>query len=170
MAKTSPKVSPEYAAKLALYEKLVATNPAVERKGATMPYTSLNGHMFSLLDKTGTLALRLPSPERETFLAKYKTKLVEMYGMTMAEYVAVPDTLLARTSELKPFFESSYRYIATLKPKPTTRPQKKTQKAGVTKAARPTRSAATAKPAKVAVAPRAAKTAKVTKTATRAKR
>jgi hypothetical protein len=27
------------------YEKLIATNPKVERKGATMPYTSVNGHM-----------------------------------------------------------------------------------------------------------------------------
>ena len=32
--------------KLALYEKLVATNPSVERKGAAVPYTSWNGHMF----------------------------------------------------------------------------------------------------------------------------
>jgi hypothetical protein len=29
--------------KLELYEKLVATNPKVERKGAANPYTSLNG-------------------------------------------------------------------------------------------------------------------------------
>ena len=29
------------------YEKLVATNPLVECKGATMPYTSTNGQMFS---------------------------------------------------------------------------------------------------------------------------
>jgi len=48
MAKANPK---QYAASLALYEKLVATNPKVERKGATMPYTSLNGHMFSLLTR-----------------------------------------------------------------------------------------------------------------------
>jgi hypothetical protein len=53
MAKTDPK---QYAARLALYEKLVATNPKVERKGATMPYTSLNGHMFSLLTRAGWLA------------------------------------------------------------------------------------------------------------------
>jgi hypothetical protein len=31
--------------KLQLYEKLMATNPSVKRKGATVPYTSLNGHM-----------------------------------------------------------------------------------------------------------------------------
>jgi len=61
-----------YAANLALYEKLVATNPNVERKGTTMPYTSLNGHMFSLLTKEGVLALRLPTKEREVFLEKYE--------------------------------------------------------------------------------------------------
>ncbi len=47
MAKAASNTSPEYAAKVALYEKLVATNPAVERKGATMPYTSVSGHMFT---------------------------------------------------------------------------------------------------------------------------
>ena len=57
MAKADPK---QYAASLASYEKLVATNTKVERKGATMPYTSLNGHMFSLLTREGWLALRLP--------------------------------------------------------------------------------------------------------------
>jgi hypothetical protein len=34
---------------LALYDKLIATHPEIERKGAANPYTSLNGHMFSLL-------------------------------------------------------------------------------------------------------------------------
>ena len=50
--------------KLELYEKLVATNPNVERKGETVPYTSLNGHMFSYLSKEGKLDLRLPAEER----------------------------------------------------------------------------------------------------------
>src|SRR6266436_6485847 len=57
MAKADPK---KYAASLALYEKLVATNPKVERKGATMPYTSLNGHMFSLLTRDGWLGDQTP--------------------------------------------------------------------------------------------------------------
>ena len=39
------------AAKLELYERLVATNPSVERKGATTPYTLRNGHMFSFMTK-----------------------------------------------------------------------------------------------------------------------
>ena len=52
---------------LELYEKLVATNPRLELKGNTMPYTSLNGHMFSVLTKNGQLALRLPADERTAF-------------------------------------------------------------------------------------------------------
>lgn len=110
--------------KLELYEKLVATNPAVERKGATVPYTSLNGHMFSYLSKDGKLALRLPPAEREAFLKKYKAKLCDAYGTVQPEYVEVPDSLLSATKELKEFFDSSYAYVGSLKPKPTAKPKK----------------------------------------------
>jgi len=87
--------------KLELYEKLVATNPKVERQGATVPYTSLNGHMFSYLSKEGKLELRLPAGEREAFLKKYKATLCEAYGKVQPEYVEVPDSLLSSTQELK---------------------------------------------------------------------
>jgi len=113
---------------LAAYERLVATNPRVERKGDTMPYTSLNGHMFSVLHKDGTVALRLPGDAREEFLAKYKTKLSMQYGSVQPEYVVVPDALLSKTKELKPWFDVSYRYIESLKPKPTTKTKKKTKR------------------------------------------
>ena len=107
--------------KVELYEKLVATNPLVERKGAAMPYTSVNGNMFSLLTPSGQLALRLPTEERDAFLKKYKTRLCEQYGVVMKEYVVVPDALLKKTQELKKFFDCSYAYVSSLKPKPTTR-------------------------------------------------
>ena len=108
-----------YAANLRLYEKLVATNPSVQRKGATMPYTSVNGHMFSLFTREAWLALRLPTDEREAFLKKYKTKLCEQYGTVMPEYVQVPDALLNKTQELRKYFDLSYAYVSSLKPKPT---------------------------------------------------
>jgi hypothetical protein len=104
---------------LACYERLVATIPALERKGATMPYTSLNGHMFSYLDKDGALALRLPKEAREEFLAKYQAHLHESYGIVQKEYVTVPEELLQNTVELQPYFQISYEYIQTLKPKPS---------------------------------------------------
>jgi hypothetical protein len=105
--------------KLALYEKLIATNPKIKRKGAANPYTSLNGHMFSYLDPSGSLALRLPEDEREKFLKKYKTTLFEAYGHVMKEYVTVPDRLLRNANELRKYLDLSYEYISTLRPKPT---------------------------------------------------
>ena len=102
---------------LRLYEELVATRPGLERKGKTMPYTSVNGHMFSFLTPDGTLALRLPEPERAAFLETYGTTLVEQHGHVMREYVAVPAALLARTAELKPHFEVACDHVASLRPK-----------------------------------------------------
>jgi hypothetical protein len=106
---------------LDLYERLIATQPDLQRKGATMPYTSLNGHMFSFLTAEEHLALRLPLPERDAFLAKYQTVLCEQHGKVMKEYVEVPDSLLRDVDELAPHFEASYTYVSSLKPKPTRR-------------------------------------------------
>ena len=107
--------------RLALYEKLIATNPAIERNGDTMPYTSLNGHMFSVLAKDGSLGLRLSKEDREEFISKYKSELMKQYGIVMKEYVVVPDGLLMNTKELKRYFDLSYAYVKSLKPKSTTK-------------------------------------------------
>lgn len=110
-----------YANKLAIYEKLVATNPSIERKGDTMPYTSLNGNMFSLLAKDGSLGFRLSKEDREEFLDRYNSGLMEQYGVVMKEYVVIPDRLLSSQKELKKYFDLSYAYAKTLKPKPTSK-------------------------------------------------
>lgn len=106
------------------YERLVATQPDIERKGATMPYTSCNGHMFSFLAKDGKVSIRLPADELETFLKKYKTTRSVQHGTTMQEYAVVPSALLAKTKELSQYFGISLAYVAALKPKPTTRKKK----------------------------------------------
>src|SRR5215831_7209800 len=101
MKSAAPKPAERYAGNLARYEALVATNPAVERKGATMPYTSVNGHMFSLLTKEGSVVLRLSEEDRKAFVKKYETPPVVQYGAVLKEYVEIPDALLARTKEAK---------------------------------------------------------------------
>lgn len=106
---------------LRLYDKLIATIPALERKGATVPYTSHNGHMFSYLSKSGTLALRLPENARDAFLKKYQTTLCKQYGIVQKEYVEVPAALLRKTAELKKYLELSFDYARSLKPKPTAK-------------------------------------------------
>jgi hypothetical protein len=118
MSKPAPKAPAE---SVALFDALLATNPAIERKGATMPYTSVNGNMFSLLTEDGTVALRLPEAEREVFLKRYDTSLSVQYGVVMKEYVRVPASLLKNTRELAKYLDISYRYACSLRPKPTTK-------------------------------------------------
>ncbi len=105
----------------ALYTKLVESHGKAELKGATIPYTSLNGNMYSYVSKDGFVALRLGPAEREEFIKKYKTTLALSYGIIQKEYVTVPDSLLQKTAELKPWFEASYKYASGLKAKATKR-------------------------------------------------
>jgi hypothetical protein len=115
------KASPIPAERLAAYDRVIATLPGVERKGATVPYTSLNGHMFSYLSPIGSLALRLAKADREAFIDRFHASLHEAYGIVQKEYVTVPDDLLDDTAALAPYLAASYAYVSSLKPKPTTR-------------------------------------------------
>jgi hypothetical protein len=107
--------------KLAWFDKLIAVNPKIARKGASNAYAAVNGNMFLLMQPTGILAMRLPEGAREEFLWKYKSKLFEAYGAVMKEYVTVPDVLLCKTKELQKYVGLSYDYAKTLKPKPSVK-------------------------------------------------
>jgi len=118
MVKARASISAE---RLDAYDRLIALQPGLERKGATVPYTSVNGNMSSYLDSTGGLALRLGPEDRRRFLERYEARLQEAYGIVQTEYVRVPDRLLADTPELGPWFLSSYAWVSSLRPKRTTR-------------------------------------------------
>jgi hypothetical protein len=107
--------------KLALFDKLIAANPSIERKGANNAYAAGNGNMFLLMQPSGVLAMRLPDSARAEFLEKYKSKLYEAYGAVMREYVTVPDGLLGKTKELQKYLELSYEYANGLKLKASSK-------------------------------------------------
>ena len=105
------------AEKLELYDRLIRERPHMERKGVGLPYTSMNGHMFTFLSEAGALALRLPAEERKLFLEQYKTRLFVAHGSTLKEYVEVPESLFRNTVELLPYLDRSYAYVQSLTPK-----------------------------------------------------
>ncbi len=120
MAPTEP--ARVLADRLRLYEALLATIPEIEVKsnfGAA--YTALIGNMYTMISKHGVVGIRLPSAEREAFLAQYDADLFrgDPAWPPATEYVAVPDWLLADTQALRPYLERSHAYVATLKPKRT---------------------------------------------------
>jgi len=104
------------------YTSVVDSSAAnVDVKGTKNPYTSRNGHMFSFLDASGAMALRLSDDLREEFEAKYESGPVIQYGSVMRGYASVPDVLLAKTKELSKWFDRAHDWIGTLEAKPTTR-------------------------------------------------
>jgi len=128
MAKpTTPHKHVEY------FDRLIATIPEIERKGAAMPYTSVNGNMFSFLSKEGLMGLRLSASDRMAFIRQFRAKPFENFGVVMHEYVTVPPALLKNTKELEPYLALSFAYAKSLKPKPTDRPKKEEQKKETTK-------------------------------------
>ncbi len=118
MAKKEKKSIPEEKRKL--YEILVKSIPGLEiNENFGFPYTSLNGHMFSLLSKSGYVGIRLPKEEREHFLEKYQTSLYKPEpGPLLKEYVTIPDHLLNDVDRLKEVLTTSLEYVKSLKPKP----------------------------------------------------
>lgn len=108
-----------------LFSELIDGVEDLDLKGAKMPYTSLNGHMFSFLDAGGGMALRLAPDAADEFLARYESGVVEQHGRVMKGYVAVPASLLAATDELRPWVLRSRDWVRSLQPKPTKATKKK---------------------------------------------
>lgn len=102
-----------------LYDKLIEMHPVIERKGNTLPYTSIHGHMFSFISKEGEVGLRLPLSDCEDFIKRFKTTPMEQYGRKMKEYVVVPLTLLSDPLKLMPYLQQSFDYVSAMKPKPS---------------------------------------------------
>lgn len=82
-----------------------------------MPYTSVNGHMFSFLFKEKIIGVRLSKKDREEFITNYNSKLMQQYGRIMKEYVEVPKEIINDTNILSIYLQKSYEYVSKLKPK-----------------------------------------------------
>ena len=103
--------------KLALYDQLVSKCPRFERKGKTVPYTSVGGHMFSLLNKDGELGFRYSAEVQERYIQEFGTTIFKSYGAVMRGYVLIPDVMLEDLDTLSKYLNESYDYVMSLEPK-----------------------------------------------------
>ncbi len=103
--------------KLALYDEAFAKCPRFDRKGKTMPYTSSNGHMFSLLNKAGELGIRFSKDVQQKYIEDLPTTIFESYGATMRGYILIPEKICSDIEKSAEFLNQGYDYVMTLKPK-----------------------------------------------------
>jgi hypothetical protein len=107
---------------LAAFDSMITGVKGVERKGATMPYVSINGNMYGMISKADVIGIRLSPDDLEAFLGTHNAKPFEgVPGFVSKGYVAVPEAMLGDTRALQNWFKLSHAYASKLKPKPTTR-------------------------------------------------
>ena len=103
--------------KLARYDKIVDLCTEIERKGKTVPYTSANGHMFSLLNKDGELGFRYGKEDQEKFMKEHETTVLKSHGATMRGYVLIPEKMFSDLEVLASYLKKSHEYVKSLPPK-----------------------------------------------------
>lgn len=103
--------------KLTIYDELVARCKGFERKGKTMPYTSANGYMFSLLNKNAELGIRLPKERCKAFMEKHNTTVFKSHGAVMKDYVLIPESMYDDIDLLAGYLKESFKYVMSLPPK-----------------------------------------------------
>jgi hypothetical protein len=119
MAKSPVETDPEA---LAGFDLMIAAVPGVARKGATMPYVSVNGNMYAMISKANVIGIRLDGNDLATFLAAYGAGPFEgIPGFVNKEYAAVPRSLVGDVRSLHNWFRISHAYALRLPPKATTR-------------------------------------------------
>lgn len=106
-----------YQEKLKIYDELVSKCPRFERKGKTMPYTSANGYMFSLLNKAGEIGIRFSKEVQKKYIEEFETTIFKSYNSIMQGYVLIPDNMLKDLDNVSKYLNESYDYVMTLEPK-----------------------------------------------------
>ena len=106
-----------YEKNLAIYDQLIALCPGIKRKGKTMPYTSDNGYMFTLLNKDAQIGIRLSKDDGEAFMEKYNTGRYKSHGAFLKGYVLIPEELHSDLDLLATYVIKGHEFVMTLPPK-----------------------------------------------------
>lgn len=96
------------------YDELVAKCDRFGRKGKTMPYTSANGHMFSLFNKADEIGIRFSKEVQEKYIEEFNSSLYHSYNAVMKGYVLIPEELLENEELIVRLLNESYDYVMSL--------------------------------------------------------
>jgi len=103
--------------KLKVYNELVAKCNRFERKGKTVPNTSANGYMFSLLNKSGEIGIRFSKEVQKKYMEEWDTTIFKSYNAVMNGYVLIPEKMLKDLDTVAKYLNESYDYVMSLPPK-----------------------------------------------------
>ncbi|MDT0555278.1 hypothetical protein [Patiriisocius hiemis] len=102
--------------RLKLYDSFVTKCARFDRLGKTMPYTSTNGYMFSLLNKNAELGIRFSKEVQETYFKKFDTTIYKSYGAVMKGYILITEAMLTNETLILDLLNESYDYFNSIEP------------------------------------------------------
>ncbi len=82
-----------------------------------MPYTSANGHMFSLYNKAGEIGIRFSKEVQEKYIEEYNTTIYKSYNAVMKGYILITNEMLQNQDNVVRLLNESYDYVMSLEPK-----------------------------------------------------
>jgi hypothetical protein len=103
--------------KLKIYDELVSRCPRFERKGKTVPCTTANGHMFSMLNKDGEIGIRFSKQVQKRYIEEFNSTIYKSYNSIMHGYVLIPEHMLDDLDNVAKYLNESYDYVMSLDPK-----------------------------------------------------
>ena len=106
-----------YKEQLDRYDRLVGQCSRFVRKGKTMPYTSANGYMFSLLNKDAEIGIRFSEEVKRKYLELFQTTIYKSYGAVMKGYILISDKMIKDEKLVVTLLNESYDYVMSLEPK-----------------------------------------------------
>lgn len=103
--------------KLEQYDALVAKCSRFKRKGKKMPYTSANGYMFSLFNKSGEIGIRFSKEIQKKYIEEFNSSIYKSHNTVIKGYVLIPEEMLKNIDNVALFLNESYDYVMSLEPK-----------------------------------------------------
>ena len=104
-------------AQLKIYDELVSKCARFKRKGKTMPYTSVNGYMFSLFNKANEIGIRFSKEVQKKYIEEYNTTIYKSYNAIMRGYILITKEMLEDLNNVVKLLNESYDYAMSLEPK-----------------------------------------------------
>ena len=103
--------------KVNLYDALLAKCLRFERKGKSVPHTTANGYMFSLVNKEGQIGIRFSKETQAQYIESLNTSLFKSHNAVMKGYILITDRLLEDLDNVAVLRNESFDYVQSLKPK-----------------------------------------------------
>ena len=108
------KVKIMFEKQLLIYDQIVAKCSRFKRKGKTVPYTSANGYMFSLLNKKGEIGIRYSKEVQTKYIEKFNSSNYRSHNAIMKGYVLIPADMLKDADLVAQYLDESYDYVMSL--------------------------------------------------------